>query len=383
MFARGEVLRIVCGAAGPMGEVVHAQRLAEHLAGTGPEVEVWMLAGAEAEAPRSAPGARLIPAAGAESPEDRVEVLAQALRAAPRARVLHAEDVVSGLACAQLQSRGGPRVVRTVHHLASAEDSDAEERQRASLAVADRRVCASRYWAERIERELGVGADVVPNGVDAAHFRSRQLSRAEAGRDLGWGRRPTVLSVGGVAARKGSLTLLEAFARARGRIGSGALLAIVGGRAAPSDFLQRFFEEAERLGLRVERERVGGQTDVVLLPTLSTEAMPGLYRAADAFALPSTREGFGLAALEAAAAGRPIVLSDLLVFREIFTPEHDCLMAPAGAPGQLADLLVRATRDDDLRRRIAAEARQTAAHYTWDAAAAAYARIYVEVLEEA
>ncbi len=382
MLARGEILRIVCGAAGPVGEAVHAQCLAEHLAGTGPAVEVWMLVEPGAEIPRAGSGPRLIPAAGAQSAAERAETLAGALRAAPPARVLHAEDVVSGLACTALRPAGGPPVVRTVHHLATAEDADAEDRQRASLAGADRRVCASRYWAERIEREFDVGADVVPNGVDAAHFRSRQLSRAAAGRGMGWGRRPTVLSVGGIGPRKGSLTLLEAFARAQGRIGAGALLAIVGGGAAPPGFVQRFFDDAERLGLRVDREQVDDATDVVLLPTLAADAMPGLYRAADAFALPSTREGFGLAALEAAAAGRPVVLSDLPVFREIFTPERDCLMAPAGHPTELADLLVRATRDDDLRRRLAAEARQTAAHYTWDAAATAYGRIYAEVLEE-
>ena len=45
----------------------------------------------------------------------------------------------------------------------------------------------------------------------------------------------------------------------------------------------------------------------------TTSDLPALVAAADVFAFPSTGEGFGLAALEALAAGGPVVVGDLPV----------------------------------------------------------------------
>ncbi|MET7762836.1 AIR synthase related protein [Streptomyces sp. NPDC005393] len=50
------------------------------------------------------------------------------------------------------------------------------------------------------------------------------------------------------------------------------------------------------------------------------DGLPSLLAAADAFAFPSVKEGFGLAAMEALAAGVPLVLRDLPVLREVFGP---------------------------------------------------------------
>ena len=51
-----------------------------------------------------------------------------------------------------------------------------------------------------------------------------------------------------------------------------------------------------------------------VLGPLPSGEMERLFRAADAFAFPSVKEGFGLAALEALAAELPVVASDLDVF---------------------------------------------------------------------
>ena len=58
--------------------------------------------------------------------------------------------------------------------------------------------------------------------------------------------------------------------------------------------------------------------------------LEGLYRAADVFALPSVKEGFGLAVLEALAAGLPAVVSDLDVFQTYLADGDSALMAPVG-----------------------------------------------------
>jgi glycosyltransferase involved in cell wall biosynthesis len=112
---------------------------------------------------------------------------------------------------------------------------------------------------------------------------------------------------------------------------------------------------------------------------IADEDMPALYAAADVFTLPSTREGFGLVALEAMAAGCPVVLSDLPVFREHFRDGDDCLMAPVGDVRRLAGALEAAVVDADLRGRLGAGGAATVDRYSWDAAAAAHERLYEAV----
>src|SRR5205814_374296 len=60
-----------------------------------------------------------------------------------------------------------------------------------------------------------------------------------------------------------------------------------------------------------------GVAPVVLGPVAHDE-LPSLVASAAVFAFPSTKEGFGLAAMEALAAGVPVVTRDLPVLREVF-----------------------------------------------------------------
>jgi glycosyltransferase involved in cell wall biosynthesis len=99
-------------------------------------------------------------------------------------------------------------------------------------------------------------------------------------------------------------------------------------------------------------------------------------RAADVFAFPSEREGFGLVVLEAQAAGLPCVVSDLPVLREFLADGRDCRMAPVGDVDALADALVEVVHDGDLRARLAAGGARTAARFTWDRAAAGHEALY-------
>ncbi|KQW09160.1 glycosyltransferase [Streptomyces sp. Root369] len=50
------------------------------------------------------------------------------------------------------------------------------------------------------------------------------------------------------------------------------------------------------------------------------DELPALVAAADAFAFPSFKEGFGLAAMEALVSGVPLVVRDLPVLHEVFGP---------------------------------------------------------------
>jgi glycosyltransferase involved in cell wall biosynthesis len=117
----------------------------------------------------------------------------------------------------------------------------------------------------------------------------------------------------------------------------------------------------------------------VLGPVTDAE-LERLYRAADVFALPSVKEGFGLVVLEALAAGLPAVVSDLDVFREFGGDGDSALMTPVGDAGALAGALVRAARDDGLAARLRAGGREVAERHGWDRVAAMQETAYRDVL---
>jgi glycosyltransferase involved in cell wall biosynthesis len=104
--------------------------------------------------------------------------------------------------------------------------------------------------------------------------------------------------------------------------------------------------------------------------------LAALYAGALAVVTPSYLEGFGLPPLEAAAHGTPAVVSDLACFAE--TLGDAALRVPAGDVGALADALLRIGRDDELRARLGAAARERAARYTWERAAAALHPLLVQ-----
>ena len=75
----------------------------------------------------------------------------------------------------------------------------------------------------------------------------------------------------------------------------------------------------------------------LVLGPVDHERLPALVAAADVFAFPSTKEGFGLAAMEALAAGVPVVVRDLPVLREVFGDTVRYAADPAGLAAALAE----------------------------------------------
>lgn len=383
-------IRLVTYSTKPRGGVVHALSLAEALDARGHAVELWALSADGAgffREPRVP--VRLVPVdrRPGEDVEPRIlryaATLADGMRAAGPADVHHSEDCLSARSLLALRAEGVvPSVVRTIHHVDDFASPVLAECQRASIEDVDHRVCVSGYWAGVLDRDHGVGATVIPNGVDGGRFAQCPLDRTAAGGAMGWGRRPTVLAVGGIEPRKGSRTLLAAFARARGRIGPGALLAIAGGETLfdYADYRDAWERDAGALGLVVHRGPAPPpEADVAVLGPVPDDDMPALFRAADLFAFPSEREGFGLVVLEAQAAGLPVVASDLPVLREFLSDGEDCVMVPVGDAEALAGALVTTLADDALRERLTAGGRATAARFTWQAAAAAHEELYLRI----
>jgi glycosyltransferase involved in cell wall biosynthesis len=212
---------------------------------------------------------------------------------------------------------------------------------------------------------------VVRNGVDVERFARVPPDAAAALRErIGARGRFVFLAVGGIEPRKGSLELVDAFAAIR-HLEPRPLLAIVGGHSFQDHAAYR-----RSVFARIEELRLREGEDLVQLGTLPDDEMPVAYAAADAFAFPSTTEGFGLVVLEALAAGLPVVSSNLPVLLEYLIPDRDALMVRAGDAGALAGAMARLVREPDLRSQLSAAGPAVARRFPWVDVARAHAEIY-------
>src|SRR3954469_23865404 len=367
----------------PRGGVVHTLALAEALAEMGVDVRVVALGDPASGFYRPVRAPVTLVPGPADAPDletkvagciDRLEaVLTPLVRTTPGV-VLHAQDCISARAAARVrEAADGPvPVVRTVHHVDDFTSRVLQDCQRAAILEPDVVLAVTEVWREILAADYGVRAGVVPNGVDVARFAPGAGGRAADLRaSVGAADRPLLLAVGGLEPRKGSDSLVRALAAVRDRSGSAPLLAVLGGHSF-QDY--RAYSDAVRASLPALGLELG--RDVVEVGTVPEEDMPSWYRAADALAFPSVKEGFGLAVLEAMSAGVPVVTSDLPVFREYLVPGRDALLVPVGDVEALAGALVAVLADGRLRASLVAAGHELVRRFTWAESARRHLEVY-------
>jgi glycosyltransferase involved in cell wall biosynthesis len=181
--------------------------------------------------------------------------------------------------------------------------------------------------------------EVVPGGIDPRFNPDADTQPVR--RALGL-ERPYVLCVASHTARKNLAALLPAAAALRPE---GIEVVVAGG------YRPQFAAETGLRGLRLL-----GHVDDALLP--------GLYAGAEAFALPSLYEGFGLPVLEAMAAGTPVVTTTAGALPE--TAGGAALLVDD--PAELAAALIAALDEPE---RLRAKGLERARAFTWERTARA------------
>lgn len=349
----------------PRGGVVHTLALAESLVRHGVEVDLWTLGrGGDTAFFRPVdPGVRVhavpFPDLG-DAVGPRIVRSIAVLGAAFAERrghydVVHAQDCIS----ANAVMASGP-CVRTIHHLDTFTTPELAACHERAVVEPVARICVSAAVAAEVRAGWGLQPTVIANGVEAQRFAAG--ARDDAGRARwrsGLGR--YVLAVGGIEPRKGTLDLLEAFSLLRTRhpeVG-GLRLVLAGGETLFDyrDYRAAFDQRAAELGVQPE-----------LLGVVAHDELPALVAEAAALGFVSTQEGFGLAPLEALAAGTPVLARDLPVLREVLGDA----VAYAADPVTMADALaaVITSPPDPAAGRARAQA------FTWDAAATAHLGFY-------
>jgi glycosyltransferase-like protein len=369
----------------PRGGVVHTLALAEALAELGVEVAVHAMGrGGDTEffrpvAPTVEVHVAPLPDVAGETVGDRVRRSIEALRGVVDRGafdIVHAQDCISANAV--------PGAIRTVHHIDRFTTPELAACHERALVTPPVHICVSAAVAAELAEGWGITATVIPNGVDAERFAAAAATAAEdppaaAGRwawrerllhGEGSGDGPLVLAVGGIEPRKGTILLPEAIRLLRDRDTGAhpdAQLVIAGGETLFDyrDYRTAFGEACARFDVEPH-----------ILGPVDHDELPSLVAAADVFAFPSTKEGFGLAALEALAAGVPTVMSDLPVLREVFRDAVLFADSPTTAAGLAAALAEALDRPDPVRR-VNGEALARA--HTWSAAARSHLDLYEEI----
>jgi glycosyltransferase involved in cell wall biosynthesis len=203
---------------------------------------------------------------------------------------------------------------------------------------------------------------VVHNFVDLQRFhpategRRAELGIAEAA--------PAIAYMGGIAAIKGVLPLLQALQLLRMRIPD--LRCIMPGTV---------YEQSRALVARAARAilpLLGGETlsqrarrameplgDTCILLPFETDIAP-LLASADIVVFPATRPHFPRPAMEAAAMGKPVVASRLPGVSEVVEDGRTGILVEPGNAEEMAAAIERLVRDPDLRRRMGAAGRARA-----------------------
>jgi glycosyltransferase involved in cell wall biosynthesis len=208
---------------------------------------------------------------------------------------------------------------------------------------------------------------VVPYGIDAGQWDSSEERRASARSTFGL--EPSQVAVG-VASRliphKGHEFLLRAYSEASKRAPQLRLL-IAGDGPLRADL------ERQAAALGVDAGFLGFVGDV-----------PGFLSAVDLLAFPTQAEfgeGFGLAALEAMAARRPVIATDVASLPEVVGTDASAglLVDPANVT-QFADALVALAEDEALRERMGEHAHERAVtHFSLERMVAATLAVYDEL----
>jgi D-inositol-3-phosphate glycosyltransferase len=299
--------------------------------------------------------------------------------------VIHSHYWLSGRLGLLFKDRWGVPMVSTFHTLAQLKNRVAEsaaereqgvryEIERRTMAGSDRIVALTAVDRQQMIRHYGEQAPIVviPGGVDLERFTPvpRTVARAQLGLDP---KQKLVLFVGRIQRLKGLEILIRAFARLAD---VDAQLLIVGGRPGISP------ESREITRLQHLAGRLGVADRTHFLGAVAHEQLPTYYSAADVSVMPSSYESFGLVAVESLACGTPVVATRVGGLRSIVHDGETGLLVPWRDAEMFAERLRRVLTDDELRGRLAAQARASVLEYGWDGIADEHLSLYAEVRAE-
>ena len=208
---------------------------------------------------------------------------------------------------------------------------------------------------------------VVPNGVDIDRFANVSEDRIEAVREqYSLGDAQVVLFVGTVMPRKGVTDLVEAFAEATAVVNENVQLIIAGEIGLDETYTREMRSLITAHGL---------DDAVDVLGFVPMETLPTLYATADVCVVPSHEEGFGMTAVEAMAAGTPVVGTRVGGLPSIIEDGTHGYLVEVGAIPELAATISKAVSGKAVQE-MASNASARAREFSWAGVTERFLNIY-------
>lgn len=238
---------------------------------------------------------------------------------------------------------------------------------RFSILKSDAITAVSSYLKEQTVRDFGVPServDVVPNFVDTKVYHpGKEPCHRET---LAPDGEKIIMHISNFRAVKKVLDTVEILARVTKRVP--ARLILIG-------------DGPERPRVQARAEELGVAEKVVFLGR--HDSVAELLSCADVFLLPSSKESFGLVALEAMACGVPVVASDVGGIPEVVPHGEAGFLCPVGDVDAMADAVTDILRDEELHARLATNGLAVVAEkFTAEFVVPQYETIYRRVIEE-
>lgn len=212
---------------------------------------------------------------------------------------------------------------------------------------------------------------VIHNGVRPERFANAGDIAALRAR-LGIAPGPVLLTVGRLVPRKGHADVIRVLPRVMERVG--ALTYLIAGEGPQEQALR---DAAQGTGVAEHVRFIGAPDD---------DDLPTIYHLCDVFVMPTRElpgdpaEGFGIAYLEANAAGKPVIAARCGGVADAVEDGVSGLLLPPGDDDALVEAIVRLIEDRDLARRLGEGGLQRVhERFTWDHVA----QRLLEGLEEA
>jgi len=224
---------------------------------------------------------------------------------------------------------------------------------------ADYVTATSKMLTEETRKYMSRGQTIstIPFGVDIRRFNPKSH---ETGQDF------TVGPVKKLEKKYGVDYLIKAFVRLF-QINRQARLLIVG-------------DGSEEPALRKLCRSLDVADNVSFIGFVENERVPDYISQMDIFVVPSvmSSETFGVAAVEAAACGLPVIASNMGGLPEVVLDEKTGFLVPVRDPEAIAEKIIQLWKDDELRVRMGHAARKfVEQNYVWEENAIEMERLYL------